>query len=214
MRTPKNNLLKARFLAIAESCGDAMTFEHQSNRIKQQVLMRSVVKSRRKNIGQSNEYVNDDPELESFTLSLERHQHNIKDLVKSSEEVPILLPGEKIANSIVSSEENDDRNNDTEEASELDGEEEVSTMQDSEEFLPSEIDSTNDAESYQDIVETTDPNLQGATEFRKIVAHFWKDGTLFLKAQYIDTIQGSQIINTFFAKLRRDEPVPCAKYIR
>ena len=87
-------------------------------------------------------------------------------------------------------------------------------MQDPEEFLPSETDSTNDAESYQDIVETTDPNLQGDTEFRKIVAHFWKDGILFLKAQYIDTIQGSHFINTPFAKLRRDEPVPCAKYIR
>jgi len=56
--------------------------------------------------------------------------------------------------------------------------------------------------------------LQGDTEFRKIVAHFWKDGILFLKAQYIDTIQGSQFINTPFAKLRRDEPVPCAKYVR
>ena len=145
------------------------------------------------------------------------HSHyltNIKDLVKSSEEVRILLPREKIANSIVPTEGNDDRNDDTEEASELDDKEEVSTIQDPEEFLPSETDSTNDAEFYQDIVETTDPKLQGDTEFRKIVAHFWKDGTLFLKAQYIDTIQGSQIINTFFAKLRRDEPIPCAKYIR
>ena len=129
--------------------------------------MRSVVKSRRKNIGQSDEYVNDDPELESFTLSLERHQQNIKYLVKSSEEVPILLPGEKIANSIVPTEGNDDRNDDTEEASELDKEEEVITMQDPEEFLPLEPDSTNDAESYQDIVETTDRTYKATRNSEK-----------------------------------------------
>ena len=75
------------------------------------------------------------------------------------------------------------------------------------------MDATNDAESYQDIVKTTDPNLQGDTDFRKILSHFWRDGTLYLKAQYIDTIQGSLVINTPFAKLRQDESVPCAKYI-
>ena len=56
--------------------------EPESSRIKRQVLMRSVVKSRRKNIRKSAEYINDDPEMESFTLSLQQHQQNIMDLVK------------------------------------------------------------------------------------------------------------------------------------
>ena len=46
IKTPKSNLLKARFLALAESCGDAMTYyilTEPDPPKRKQVLMRSVV---------------------------------------------------------------------------------------------------------------------------------------------------------------------------
>ena len=59
--------------------------------------MRSVVKTRRQNIGRSAEYVNEDPETEFFPLSLQEHQQNTKGVFSSTEEAPLLIPREKIA---------------------------------------------------------------------------------------------------------------------
>ena len=56
IKLPRSNLLKCRYLGLAESCGDAMTYyllkEPDSAKTRRQVLMRSVIKTRRKNIGQ------------------------------------------------------------------------------------------------------------------------------------------------------------------
>ena len=67
--------------------------------IKRQVLMRSVVKSRRKDIGQQSEYVNDNPDMESFTLSLSESiaVAEQEDAPSHDGEVPLLVPGEKIS---------------------------------------------------------------------------------------------------------------------
>ena len=40
---------------------------------KKQVLMRSVIKTRRKNIGSKEEFTNNNSESESFTLSIDEH---------------------------------------------------------------------------------------------------------------------------------------------
>ena len=100
LKTPKDNLLPGRFLAYADSCGDAMTYyiltEPTETHKRRQVLMRSVVRTRRRKIGTDDEYVNDDPAAVPFTMSLSEHQQNLDD-VSSTEAVPILLPGEKIA---------------------------------------------------------------------------------------------------------------------
>ena len=52
IKLPQLNLFKARYLAVAESCGDAMTYyiltEPEDIRTKRQVLVRSVIKSRQK----------------------------------------------------------------------------------------------------------------------------------------------------------------------
>jgi len=96
-------MLKARYLAIADSCGDAMTYyiltEPDSPKVERQVLMRSVIRTRRKNIGEETEYVNDNPEMESFTLSLSESLALPQD-GDSSEPVfgdlQLLVPGEKI----------------------------------------------------------------------------------------------------------------------
>ena len=72
--------------------------------------------------------------------------------------------------------------------------------------LPFDTEASNNTDSYHDIVETTNHNLQSEITFRKIVDHFWRDGMFMTKAQYEDTIQGSLVISTPFAKIRRDEP--------
>ena len=78
MKFPRDNLIKCRCLALAESCGDAFTHciltEPDKCSISGKVLMRSVVKTRRRDIGKSTEHVNNDPDMESFTLSLAESQ--------------------------------------------------------------------------------------------------------------------------------------------
>ena len=61
-------------MALAESCGDAFTHcivtKTDNPSAKRQVIMRSVIKTRRKHVGKPDEHVNDNPDMESFTLSL------------------------------------------------------------------------------------------------------------------------------------------------
>ena len=73
--------------------------EPDDPKIKRQVLMRSVIKSRRKNIGENSEYVNENPSMETFTSSLSQARA-IQGASPSDEvvyeETPLLVPGEKI----------------------------------------------------------------------------------------------------------------------
>ena len=74
MKLPKPNMLKAQYLELAESCRDAFTYhiitETDNPSAKRQVIMRSVIKTWCKNVGKPDKYVNDNPNMESFTLSL------------------------------------------------------------------------------------------------------------------------------------------------
>jgi len=61
--------------------------------------MRSVIRTRRKNIGQDEEYVNDVPIMEPFTLSLSEAlvlQGETDDT--EFEDLPLLVAGEKFGN--------------------------------------------------------------------------------------------------------------------
>ena len=219
IKLPRPNLLKCRYLGIAESCGDAMTYyvltEPDDPALKRQVLMRSVIKSRRKDIGTTSEYVNDNPDMESFTVSLSEAITNEAQTTSfSSEDVPLLVPGEKISDAADLNPTNSgeqDTSNQIEQQAELTT---VTTPDDSDEQLPTEINATNDAESFQAIVERMHTDVDSDCQFRKIVNHGWTNGTLIMKAQYSDSIQGTFEIDTPFKKLKIDEPLPCAKYIR
>ena len=97
IKSPKNNLLKARFLALAESAGDAMTYyilTEPNPPERRKVLMRSVIRTRRENIGCQKEFVNDNPDAARFSLSLSESKIVTHE---STDEVPILIPGEKLA---------------------------------------------------------------------------------------------------------------------
>ena len=75
MKIPRPNLLKCRYLAIAESCGDAMTYyiltEPERHSSPRKVLMTSVIKSRQRNIGQATEYVNKESQYGCLTVSID-----------------------------------------------------------------------------------------------------------------------------------------------
>ena len=213
IKLPRSNLLKCRYLGLAESCGDAMTYyvltEPDSAKTRRQVLMRSVIKTRRKNIGQHGEHVNNNPDMESFTLSLsESLAITGQEEPCTSNEVPLLVSGEKISDGKPTTEEtnkqSEEHNNDPV----------PETLEAQDEQLPLELNSTNDAESHQAIVEYINEDLDGNCEFRKILNHAWTDGTLVMKAQYTDAEHGTFEIDTPFKKLKIDEPLACAKYIR
>ena len=98
VKTPKNNMLKARYLAIDKSCGDAFTYYILTEPDKgcRQILIQSVYKTRRKHIGTTTEYVNNNPNMESLTMYLEKATRTASEF-ESTTEVPTILPGEKIA---------------------------------------------------------------------------------------------------------------------
>ena len=102
-KQPKNNLLKGRWLGIAPSAGDAMTFYIFTEKEKGRnvVLIRSVIKTRRKNIGTKDEYINDDPQYAEFYLTQEESSTIIQDDQASQQHQALpdhLDSGEEVSN--------------------------------------------------------------------------------------------------------------------
>ena len=119
--------------------------------------MRSVIKTRRKHVGKPDEHVNDNPDMESFTLSLSDVTNNQS---HPSSGTPSLGSGETVETL------DQTLNNGTQEKEPEDLE-----MNDPEEQLPEELNSSNNAESHQALIEFTNPNLEGDCTFRKILNH-------------------------------------------
>ena len=73
VKAPDTPLKKGRWLGITSSSGDLMTYyiqtEKEPDEGRDVILVRSVLKSRRKNIGEPNEYINDDPQYAEFNLT-------------------------------------------------------------------------------------------------------------------------------------------------
>ena len=221
IKSPKNNLLKGRFLSSADSCGEALTYyiltKPKDKKTKRQVLTRSAVRTQRKYIGTLDEYGNNNAEGTSFVLSLSEQLMNNAE-VASADEVPLLLPGEKIAKKVKtlsSVQPTGEQQSDPDPELEVETvDKEDSALDPHEEKIPSDTDATNDAVSHNDIVESTNFNITTEMEFRKILDHFWKNGFLYYKAQYTDSVQGMTVINTPLPRLKQDEPVYVAKYIK
>ena len=64
------------------------------------------------------------------------------------------------------------------------------------EQLPTDINTTNDAESFQTIVERMNTDVNSDCQLRKIVNRGWTNGNLIMKAQYSDSTQGTFKIDT------------------
>ena len=80
IKAPLNNLRPARWLGFANSSRDDMNYyiwtendpKRNKNGQKQErhrILISSVIRNRRKNIGKENEYINDDPAYSNFSLT-------------------------------------------------------------------------------------------------------------------------------------------------
>ena len=86
-KQPENSLKKARWLGFAHSSGDAMTYyieteqESKSDKRCNIILVRSIIRTRRKNIGTKDEYVNNDPSLADFFLSRPELETNHEDIM-------------------------------------------------------------------------------------------------------------------------------------
>jgi hypothetical protein len=82
-KQPENSLKKARWLGIAHSAGDAMTYFIETERDgmskRNVILVRSIIRTHRKNIGTEEEFVNDDPVLANFFLSRPEMEANKDD---------------------------------------------------------------------------------------------------------------------------------------
>ena len=65
LKIPQQQLQKGRWLGFARSAGDAFTYYVETERIETRerpsVLTRSVIKTRRKNVGTENEYIEENP---------------------------------------------------------------------------------------------------------------------------------------------------------
>ena len=69
---PKDNWRKGRWLGFASSTGDLMTYYIETEDTNpKQVIMRSGIKSRRKNIGMENEQTTDDPDDDNILQNIE-----------------------------------------------------------------------------------------------------------------------------------------------
>ena len=70
VKQPRDNLRKARWLGIAWQAGDAFTYYIQTERPRREgrnvILIRSIIKTRRKNIGKDTEYIEENPSLSMF----------------------------------------------------------------------------------------------------------------------------------------------------
>ena len=93
-KQPKNNLHKGRWLGIASTAGDAMTYYifTEKDKGRNVVLIRSVIKTRRKQVGTKEEYVNDDPQYSDFFLTEEESIDTTQD---DAQEPNILDLGEE-----------------------------------------------------------------------------------------------------------------------
>lgn len=76
VKAPEDSMRKGRFLGIARSAGDTMTYYVETERPKTEgkceVLVRSVIRTRRKNIGTDNECIDDDVEMVDSELDFQR----------------------------------------------------------------------------------------------------------------------------------------------
>lgn len=98
-KSPKANMAKARFLCLAESSGDLMTYYilTEPGASKPKILVRSVIRSRRKHVGTENEHTNDNPAYEDFVFTTDEGRKIVRETDLEDEHVefpsPLGIPG-------------------------------------------------------------------------------------------------------------------------
>ena len=212
-KQPRSNFSKGRWLGIAHLAGDAFTYYIQTEKDmgegRNQVLIRSLIKSRRKNIGTPAEYVNDDPELADFFFG-------DNDSGKHSSRIPEVDPH---------ADQGEMESRGDQDASQIKRPIEVETVEDTEDDVnvtimgepissePIDMELPTDPEELKQLYDQFEMEEEPDCEFERIVDHVLRDGKLLLKVQY-DNDATTHIVEVPFAVLKKDVPLELAKYIR
>ena len=205
-KQPENSLKKARWLGFAHSSGDAMTYfietERDDPKKRNVILVRSIIRSRRKNIGTPEEYTNNDPTLADFFLSHPELETNKDDTLVAdftTQDIPLEQDRDKSLPSV------DELEDDLGETSDP-----------TEPLPPGEADndpllSPEEMEKLYDQFEMED---DANYKFDRILDYEFQDGVLILKTKYLDDDIGEHDLAVPFPILKRDVPVELARFIR
>jgi hypothetical protein len=180
-KQPDSSLKKARWHGIAHSAGDAMTYfietEQDDPTKRNVILVRSIIRTRRKNIGTKTKFTNDDPALADFFLTHPELESNKDDAMVDKATMEPLLTDAVVQ----------DKSPSTPMVQNEDLREEV----DPSEALPhGEVDNDTpltpeDMERIYDQFEMED---DANYKFDRILDYEFKDGVLLMKAKYLDAI--------------------------
>jgi hypothetical protein len=238
IKQPNNNLKKGRWLGIAWHAGDSMTYyiETEKDKGRNVILIRSVIRSRRKNIGQENEYINNDPQYAAFFLDPSELEQNAED---NKDEAENLDRGEDLVNPTNDTDPNAPDSGEPEPVGRrtrsstrievetvLEEDDESDQEGDHDPANPSgnnnddDEDETNepplepeDLENMRSMYDQLQMEDDDRHEFHKIVDHRFDNGVLILNVQYQGEIEET-ILEIPFSTLKKDVPIELARYIR
>jgi len=203
-------LKKARWLGFAHNSGDAMTYfietEHDDKSKRNVILVRSIIRTRRKNIGTKEEHINNDPLLANFFLSTTELESNKEDEMVD-EATMMELPTAPLL-------EIDHGNFPS--VPEVSKERLREDNDPSEALPPGEAD--DDApltpEEMERLYDQFEMEDDAHYKFDRILDYEFKDGVLILKARYYDDDIGEHDLAVPFPILKRDVPLELARFIR
>ena len=200
----KNNLKKGRWLGFAPTSGDELTYYiiTEKDKGKNVILVRSVIKTRRINIGKVTEYVNNDPEYATFSLDQHVNESfnssNIKELIQDSGEISSQSEKEKDIE-------------DSREAT-INHNKEVTEETTEKENLPPEEDNNDEEfETVYDEFDSREKEIDNL-EFNKILDHKFDNGILMFKVRYTGDVDETDV-DLPFSILKKDQPMDTARYI-
>ena len=206
-KQPDSSLKKARWLGIAHSAGDAMTYfietEQDEPTKRNVILVRSIIRTRRKNIGTSTEFINEDPALADFFLTQPELESNKDDSMVDEATMELSLTDAMVQDKFPPTPVVQNEN--------------LREEVDPSEALPhGEVDNDppltpDDMERIYDQFEMEDDVNY---KFDRILDYEFKDGVLLLKTKYLDDDIGEHDLTVPFPILKRDVPLELAHFIR
>ena len=189
IKTPRNRMQKGRFLGVAWNAGDELTYyietEKSRDHERGEVLIRSVIITRRKNIGTSQECVSESDNMNNIDLQFENQPLGNIDTNSKSQK-----SGTNV---------NDD-------TTEMEGQDNTSDDSDNDTSDEDSEDVNIDPRDIYNMFESNDGEIQ----IEKIISYEWIDGVLTFKVQ-LET--GTQFTIPFNI-IKKDNPILVAKYIR
>jgi hypothetical protein len=240
VKQPANNLKKGRWLGIAWHAGDALTYyiETEKEKGRNVILIRSVIRSRRKNIGDDNEYINNDPQYAGFFLDpseLTQNDEEAKETADNPDRGEELLePSEETDQNDIDPGETEPVSRRTRGSTRVEVETVTEEDQDADEDIPdydpahpTANDKTNldddddsvasldsdDPDGVREMCDQLQMEDDERHEFNKIVDHRFDNGTLILNVEYQGEIELS-IMEIPFSTLKKDVPLELARYVR